>query len=174
MSTARCRCGFTLIELMMTMCVSILLLAIGAPVLRDFIIETRMSVTVNRFIAAATLARTEAIKRGRAVVLCRSVNVTFGTGLCDSSAVGGRPGNDWASGWVVIVPDENRVLLRQAIASADLTILAATKAIKYDGLGRPGGSFTKLVFRHAGKFERVICFSRSGRMNVLLGTSECA
>ena len=156
------------------MLVSIILLAIGTPSMRHFIVETHMRIVVNQFVAAATLARTEAIKYGRAVVICRAGNGESGAGLCDSGASGGRPANDWGSGWVVMVPSEGAALLRQAALHPNTTVIGQNKAIKYDGFGRPGASFTKLVFRHKGEFERVICFSRSGRINVLVGTTECA
>ncbi|MEB0012637.1 GspH/FimT family pseudopilin [Glaciimonas sp. Gout2] len=167
------RYGFTLIEIMIAMLVVIILLAIGAPSMRAFIIETRMSIYVNQFVAAATLARTEAIKRGRSVVICRSVHAESKPVLCISSASEGRPDDDWGSGWIVMVPGEKVALLRHAALHRNTSVIGQNKVIKYDGLGRPGASFTKLVLRHEGKFERVICLSRSGRMNVLVGTSEC-
>ena len=167
------RYGFTLIEIMIAMLAATILLAIGAPSMRAFIVETRMSIYVNQFVAAATLARTEAIKRGRSAVICRSVNAESGPALCISGASEGRPGNDWGSGWIVMVPGEKVVLLRQAALHPYTSVIGQNKVIRYDGLGRPGGSFTKLVLRHEGEFERVICLSRSGRMNVHVGTSEC-
>src|SRR5438105_221760 len=75
------RTGFTLIEMLATVLIMSILLAVSVPAMQHFIIETRLSVDVNQFVAAATLARTEAIKRGRSVVLCRSVNAESGTEL---------------------------------------------------------------------------------------------
>lgn len=48
-------------------------MTIGAPSRCDLILETRLRVNVHQFIAVAMLARTEAIKRGRPIVFCRSV-----------------------------------------------------------------------------------------------------
>ncbi|QRX81368.1 GspH/FimT family pseudopilin [Glaciimonas sp. PAMC28666] len=158
---------------MITMLVAIILFAIGTPSMRHFIVETHMRIVVNQFVVAATLARAEAIKHGRAVVICRGSSSESGA-LCASGASGERAANDWGSGWMVMIPSDRVVLLRQAALHPRTTVIGQNKAIKYDGLGRPGASFTKLVFRHKGKFERVVCFSRSGRINVLVGTAECA
>jgi type IV fimbrial biogenesis protein FimT len=168
------RSGFTLIEIMITMLIMSILLAVGVPAMRDFIIETRLSVAVNQFVAAATLARTEAIKRGRSVAICRSVNAESDAGRCVASAGAGdgRAGNDWGSGWIVMVPDENQVLLRQAALSKKTSVVGTNKKITYNGLGRPGASFSSLVFRHGGGV-RIVCLSRSGRIRVLVGVPEC-
>lgn len=170
---AMLRSGFTLIEIMITMLIMSILLAVGVPAMHHFIIETRLSVAVNQFVAAATLARTEAIKRGRSVALCRSVNAESDTSRCVAGAGDGRKDNDWGSGWIVMVQDENQVLLRQAALSKKTSVVGANKKITYNGLGRPGASFTNLVFRYDGGFVRTVCFSRSGRIRVLVGVAEC-
>jgi len=160
------RSGFTLTELTITMTMMIILLAVGVPAMRHFIIDTRMSADVNQFVAAAMLARTEAIKRGRAVVICRSVNAESGAARCAT-------GNDWSSGWIVMVQSENQVLLRQAALRRGTTVIGQAKPISYNGLGRPGASFTSLVFRFDGEFVRTVCINRSGRIRVLVGVDEC-
>ncbi|MGS0741997.1 GspH/FimT family pseudopilin [Glaciimonas sp. GG7] len=168
------RSGFTLIELMLTMSIVSILLMMGMPSMRDFIVETRLSVSVNQFIAAATFARTEAIKRGRSVVLCRSVDAEFDqTARCAVSMSEGRSNLDWGSGWIVKVESDDQVLLRQGALNESIIVLGKNRAIKYDGLGRPGSTFTSLVFSDNKKFERILCINRSGRMRVLPGKTEC-
>lgn len=167
------RSGYTLIEMMVTTLSVMILLAIGMPSMRHFIVETHLQIVVNQFVVGAMLARTEAIKRGRSVVICRGDRVQPETGLCITGAIDERPPKDWSGGWIVMVPNEPRVLLKQAALHPDISVIGKNKAIKYDAFGRPGASFTHLVFRYNGGFERVICFGRSGRINVLVGTSEC-
>lgn len=175
------RAGYTLIEVLITMSIMSILLAIGVPSMRDVIIRTRLNGNVNQFISAAMLARTEAIKRGRSVVLCSSANAEFDytagcitTAMSTATAGGGsRDGYEWSKGWIVIVPkttEAKPVLLRQSAIGRNTIINGLKSVIKFDGMGRPGGSFTSLLFRD-GEFDRTVCISASGRMRITKGTA---
>lgn len=76
--------GFSLIELLITMAVAAVLLAIAVPSLAAMIRNNRLAAGANELVAALQLARAEAVKRGRPVTLCSSndgsacVNATSG------------------------------------------------------------------------------------------------
>lgn len=61
-----CR-GFTLLELMVTIAVVAILATVGVPGFRDLIQNNRVTTQTNEIVNALAFARTEAIKRGRAV-----------------------------------------------------------------------------------------------------------
>jgi len=71
MVTTRSR-GFTLTELMVTLAVAAVLIAIAAPSYRDFILDTGMSAEANEFLTTVNFARSEAVKRNVRVTMCRS------------------------------------------------------------------------------------------------------
>jgi type IV fimbrial biogenesis protein FimT len=75
--------GFTLIELIITMTIAAIVLAIGVPSFQGMMRNNRAAAHMNEFISALNLARSEAVKRG--------VNV----GLV--------PNGGWAGGWTVFV-----------------------------------------------------------------------
>jgi len=82
--------AFTLIELMVTIAIAGVLLAIAIPGFGVMISNNRLTTQANDFVAAASFARSEAIKRGAPVTICRSNNgSTCGTGT------------GWESGWIV-------------------------------------------------------------------------
>lgn len=81
--------GFTLVELIITIAIAAILLAVGIPSFQEIIKTNRMAANVNEFIAALNLARSEAIKRGVAVTVCKGTS----TGCINSSA--------WQNGWIV-------------------------------------------------------------------------
>lgn len=91
---ARCRAapkhmhGFTLLELMITVAVGAVLLTIGVPSFVDLVRNNRAATNVNELLTAFSIARSESIKRGLNVTVCRSTNGT---------ACGGT----WADGWIV-------------------------------------------------------------------------
>ena len=86
------RLGFTLVELMITLAVLVLLLAVAVPSMQEFSANNQLAATRSNFAAALALARTEAAKRGRVVVV---------------QALGSGPtGNEFAGGWEIAVDDD--------------------------------------------------------------------
>ena len=66
--------GFTLIELMTGLLVVGILFTVGIPAFSATIKNNRLAGEVNRFVAHLQIARSEAIKRGQPVNICRSNN----------------------------------------------------------------------------------------------------
>lgn len=86
--------GVTLIELMISVVVLVIVIAIGVPGLQGLIHTGRLSSGANELSAAVQLARAEAIRRNRSVVLCRSDTLA----AC-------ADGDTWG-GWMVFVDDD--------------------------------------------------------------------
>lgn len=93
MSASRGR-GFTLIELMVTLAIAAILLTIGIPSFRDLMIKSRLSGQVQEFYGALNYARSEAIKRGNFVSICKSAD-------------GSQCGGNWSDGWIVFANNDN-------------------------------------------------------------------
>ena len=74
--------GFTLIELMVTVAIAGILLAVGVPSLNQFTQNSDLINSSNRVSMLTAFARSEAIKRNNQVILCRSNNNTS----CSSSS----------------------------------------------------------------------------------------
>ena len=66
---ARPHRGFTLVELMITLSVLVVLLAVAVPSMQEFTANNQLAATRSNFATALSLARTEAAKRSRVVVL---------------------------------------------------------------------------------------------------------
>jgi type IV fimbrial biogenesis protein FimT len=82
--------GFTLVELMITIAVAAILLGLGVPSFIEMTVRNRLVTYNNDFIASVNYARSEAIRRGTPVSVCKSSN---GTGC----------GGTWSDGWIVFV-----------------------------------------------------------------------
>ena len=74
--------GFTLIEMMVTIVVLALLLAVGIPSFRDFMRNSRMVSAANDVVTDFNLARSESVKRRVPVTLCKSQDGA----ACDADA----------------------------------------------------------------------------------------
>jgi type IV fimbrial biogenesis protein FimT len=80
--------GFTLFELLMTLIVAAVILAIAVPGLSGFVTSSRLRASQSEFVSALTLARSEATKRGSNVAV---------------SAQGSVAGSEFLGGWKVCV-----------------------------------------------------------------------
>ena len=84
--------GFTLLELMMTLAILAILLAVAIPSFRDTIIHTQRRAALSSINDALALARTEAVTRSAPVILCASANHT----ACSNQ-------NLWERGFIVTI-----------------------------------------------------------------------
>lgn len=165
--------GFTLVELMITVAVFAVLLAIMVPSYSDMTLGSKLRSQANDLVAGAVLARSEAIKRNQLVTLCASSTGT--------SCVG-----SWAAGWIVITAG-NVVLHKHAAAASGFQINAGTVtrlAFTPTGVGvtpTPTSAvppFTLTVCRKTpsvGSQERVVSVSPTGRPSVTkTNTGSCS
>ena len=88
--------GFTLIELMVTISVLAILLAIAVPNFQSFILNSRLTATTNDLASAFAVARSEAVKRATRVTVCKSANPEAASPTCSAGA-------SWQNGWIVFV-----------------------------------------------------------------------
>lgn len=89
--------GFTLVELMITMAVVAIVLTVGVPGFQDMIRENRLRTQAHTFLTALSLTRSEAIKRGVRVTLCKSSD---GQNCIDND-------KGYEQGWIVFADPSN-------------------------------------------------------------------
>jgi len=85
--------GFTFLELMVTLVIGAILMTVGVPAFQSVVAGQRSTASSNDLIESLILARSEAIKRGRYVSVCKSVD--------GASCAGG--GSRWSDGWIIFV-----------------------------------------------------------------------
>lgn len=66
--------GYSLWELICVLALVAVLTTIGVPSFRGILLDARHTADVNAFVGAVQLARSEAAKRGRPVVLCKTAD----------------------------------------------------------------------------------------------------
>ncbi len=120
--------GVTLIELMVGIVITGVLLAIGVPSFQSTIASSRVTTSNNDFVSAMALARSEAIRRGARITVCKSTNGT----ACVTAG-------NWAQGWIVFVDttrsttdaavDTGEVIVSRSQASSAGIVIAGEAAV---------------------------------------------
>lgn len=87
--------GFTLIELMMVLVVFAIILSVAVPSFRTMFANNQSIAVSEDFIAALNLARSEAIKRGKLVSICRTTNPDDAAPVCTNAT------GNWNTGFIV-------------------------------------------------------------------------
>jgi prepilin-type N-terminal cleavage/methylation domain-containing protein len=100
--------GFTLLELMVVLVIAGVLIGVGIPAFRNFIMDARMTSTANDLVAALHYARSEAIKRRTTVVICATEDSLAVSPTCTAPTAppippDADPDVPNVEGWVVFV-----------------------------------------------------------------------
>jgi type IV fimbrial biogenesis protein FimT len=130
--------GFSAIELLVVLAIGAILLGIAVPGYAFLANSSRLAAATNDLVSAIQLARSEAIKRGMRVTVCKSNSVLSPTPSCDTAAT-------WQQGWLVFVDDGTRGVIDSG-----------------DTLLHVHGSVAASVSISASNFNRYISYLPSG------------
>ncbi len=180
--------GFTLIELLVVVALVSILLSIAVPSFTSFISSYRATSAVNDFLQGVTLARGEALKRGR--------RVTMLPNLGDAARTPSVSGS-WSNGWTIFVDLNNNQVLdstdtmifRHGDLPSSITVTPAgpwtspfsdANYVAFDGTGYPrtttsavltGGIVLTDQIRSTVN-KRTLCLANFGRPRIVKDLTE--
>lgn len=146
--------GFTIIEMMITVVILVILIAVGIPSFRDFILVQRVKNASFEVFAALALARSEAVSRNNTVTITPT-------------------GGNWANGWQITTVDPTTlatVNISGQSAYSNITITGPA-TIAYAGTGRSAAASLSLTATGVSAANaRCITIDLSGRPVTRTGT----
>lgn len=133
--------GFTLIELMVTIAIVAILIALAFPSFEGSFRSNRLATTSNEIMGSIALARSEAVRTSRDSMLC-------------ASSDGATCGDDWNQGWLIAVDEDQNGSFEQVVRYVQgdprMAISAEGGAsdteIVFDSRGRPDNDGVARVF----------------------------
>lgn len=190
-SSGRSSAGFTLVELLVTITVLGIILALGLPNLREFMVRNQAVAVTTEFASDISRARIEAISRNNCVTICMSGNTA-------NALAGGTPtcaaaGSDWQAGWIIFsnpscsatqddptTVNSTLVAVRQTGTEA-FTLTPASGSLRrliFDSKGLANLAQETFTMRYTpeaagGSHDRVICLSTAGRVITKKAGSTC-
>lgn len=185
--------GFTLIELMVVMGIAAVLATLAAPSFTRLLQSNTISSNVNLFLADMRFARSESIRLGGAVVICRSDAPEASSPTCGSGS--GPGGNGWVSGWIIFQDLDNDgnkdnsgsvdplLRVQAPITSMDSIVEGGSSSstkLRFTATGRLLNLSSATQFQFGGgnysnEVQRVVCINLSGRARIAGdGTTSCS
>lgn len=166
MRAARQMTGITLVELVATLAIAAILCGMAIPSFAQLMHDSARTTAVNGFIHSLYLARSEAIRRGLVVSICKSP---------DGEACNHR-GASWNDGWIVFVntdrdelperdPDEPLLAVHHGWENGSITSNRLAYSFRPQQQGVVNGT---LVFcdPRGGAHARAIIISHTGRPRI--------
>lgn len=163
-SASRKSCGFTLLELLVVVCMVVIAVTVAAPAMAELLTRTRADSYAWQLQEHVHLARNTAITRGLPVTLC-------------PRAGGSQCGNDWRSGYQLFVdrngnrePDADDEIIQVADAVAERDSLRWSTfqhrtSLQFTRTGttaHQNGSFVLCVNGDV-RFARAVIITKMGR-----------
>ena len=93
--------GITLFDVLVSLAVALITLSIAVPSASSIIQQNRLASQINKLVAALNMARSEAVARGRNVVICRSASADTLNPACSTGS------GSWSDGWLVFENIDN-------------------------------------------------------------------
>lgn len=156
--------GFTLIELVVTLSIAAVLLAVGVPSMQNLIRDARLSSQSDLLVRTINAARLEAIKQRSNFKVCPAATPNSGT-ACSGFAT------DWTKGWVII---NGTTISQRLLGRSGVTITTAATGVEFGAtLGTPTAA-SSFVLCVSGRKQQTVNVSASGHVDKRIDGTVCA
>ncbi len=109
--------GFSLVELIVTVAIAGVLMAVALPSLSNFVKDNRLTTQANEMMVDLAFARSEALKRAANITVCKSTDGA----TCNAGA-------NWSDGWIVVNTAGGQVFRVHEALTDQITLVGTANA----------------------------------------------
>lgn len=160
--------GLSLLELLITVVIALILMALAVPNFQQLIRQNRLSAQTNEFVSALHLTQSEAVKSGRRVAICASIDA-------DSSDTPSCGATNWDQGWVIFVDTDadatvdvgETIIQRGGSLRLGTTLRGSggiTNAISYSATAETANAGTLVLCDQSINYARAVLLGVNGRI----------
>ncbi len=170
--------GLTLVELLVTLTVSVVILGLAVPSFYEMIQDNRVVTHTNNLVTSLSLARSEAVRRNRPVRLSPCDTSETCAGMSTSLSSDGN----WSNGWVVWYDDDddgdvsdndNNQIRISNLLQGDGTVSGVNAAVEFAATGEVSDTATFYVSQPESEIWRCVSVSLSGGVKVNANDNSC-
>jgi type IV fimbrial biogenesis protein FimT len=176
--------GATLTEVLIGILVIAILSTLAITSYSRLVSHTRIVVATSELHAALLYARSEALKRGGNVIVCRSTSAQTAQPVCDSGNSDLVSNSGWGDGWIIFHDSDGdgklsvtdiflRAQEKLFSSNRDGSIIPTPnrRQIKFNSFGQVYGNYIQFTIAQPTAIrdhylERYICISSGGRARV--------
>lgn len=159
--------GFSLIEMMVTLAITVVLTVIAVPGMMDLFRDARLSSQTDLLVSALNTARLEAVRRGGdGVVVCPLESDTS----CSATT-------DWSAGFAVGTCSDSTcsgitTVLQRVETKSGVTVTSTEEQVRFDGVIGSGTAATISVCA-TGRKKQQADIVASGHVSKIITTTDC-
>ncbi len=167
--------GFTIIELIVAVAIAAILLGLGAPSMRTYLENQKVTAVMNTISSGINLARSTAVESRQPVGVCSTTNGTTCAGVAD-----------WDRGWMVWVDSDqsgdftagvDEIVRVDVNQESNMTVTANINRLVYSPSGlltpMPGAVESITICKADATYQGVVTVLPSGQVNSKRETSAC-
>ena len=176
--------AFTLTELMFTIAIISILASVALPAYTSIVRTTKISSYTSQLHAALLMTRSEAIKRGRSVTICRSSSANSSNPKCASALSDSLINTGWGEGWLIFVDVNNdnvynsddvliqvQAAMISPVTAGSIVPFPNRNKLTYNSTGQIFGVFMHFIVSRPisdadVSHDRFICIASGGRARV--------
>lgn len=162
--TQRLSGGFTLVELMVTLAISAVLLAVGVPSMANLVRDARLSSQTDLLVGTLNRARTEALRQRTDFKVCPSATPGTATG-CTANL------QTWSTGWVAV---GNSAVSQRVDTKTGVTVTAAFDDVTFRGTLGSAATARSFTLCVSGRKQQLVDVNLSGNVSKRVGTTVCS
>lgn len=156
--------GFSLIELMVTLIIVAILMAVAVPGMTDLYRDARLSTQTDALVSLLNSARLEAVKQRKAMTVCPLAAPATDTACSNSTS-------DWTKGFGI---HDGTSIIQRVSANRDATVTTTATSVVFVATFGSTAAAACFALNATGRKQQRVNVGVSGRVSKKVDATNCS